>query len=181
MFRPSIQKDSILFLMAVISAFLFYMINQNIFFQKHDDYLLKVEAASKMKEALVLLKDKVGRDYKWDDRDPFDTRLVFYGYSPLLTDIGKYQAKATVLKPNFAAIVVDEFTKAGLQEGDSVAISMTGSMPGANIAVLMACEAMKLRYVSISSIGASEWGALDLNASWPKMEKILYDDGLMSI
>ena len=180
MFRPSIQKVRFLFLIALISILLFYIIEKTVFFQKHDDYLLKVEAATKMEEALEILKDTLGRDYEWFDRDPFDTRLVFYGYSPLLTDIGKYQAKATVLKPNFAALVIDEFTKAGLEQGDSIAISMTGSMPGANIAVLMACEAMKLNYVSISSLGASEWGALDLNASWPKMEKILYENGLIS-
>ena len=109
MFRPSIQKDSVLFLIAFISVLLFYISTETVFFEKHDDYSLKVKAASKMKEALILLKDEVGRDYEWVDRDPFDTRLVFYGYSPLLTDIGKYQAKATVLKPNFAALVVDEF------------------------------------------------------------------------
>jgi poly-gamma-glutamate system protein len=114
------------------------------------------------------------------DRDPFDTRLVFNRrFSPLLTDIGKYQAKSTVLKPNFAALVIDQFSKAGLEEGDTIAISMTGSMPGANIAVLMACETMNLHYVSISSMGASEWGATDLNASWPRMEKILYDNKLI--
>ena len=180
MFRPSIQKVRFLFLIALISILLFYIIEKTVFFQKHDDYLLKVEAATKMEEALEILKNELGRNYEWSDRDPFDTRLLFYGYSPLLTDIGKYQAKSTVLKPNFAALVVDEFTKAGLEEGDSIAISMTGSMPGANIAVLMACEAMKLNYVSISSLGASEWGALDLNASWPKMEKILYENGLIS-
>ena len=152
MFRPSIQKVRFLFLIALVSVLLFYIIEKTVFFQKHDDYLLKVEAATKMEEALEILKNELGRNYEWSDRDPFDTRLLFYGYSPLLTDIGKYQAKSTVLKPNFAALVVDEFTKAGLEEGDSIAISMTGSMPGANIAVLMACEAMKLNYVSISSL-----------------------------
>ena len=181
MFRPSIQKDSILLLMAFLSALLFYVVSSTIIFEKKSDYELKVKTASNMKLALELLKKEIGRDFEWLDRDPFDTRLIFNRrFSPLLTDIGKYQAKATVLKPNFSALVVDEFIKSGLQEGDTVAISMTGSMPGANIAVLMACETMNLHYVSISSMGASEWGATDLNASWPKMEKILYDHGLIS-
>ena len=100
--------------------------------------------------------------------------------SPLVTDLGKYEAKATVLKPNFAALVIHEFEKADLQKGDTVAISMTGSMPGANISVLMACEAMELEYVSISSLGASTSGATDMNLSWPKMEKILFEDSLIS-
>ncbi len=61
--------------------------------------------------------------------------------------------------------------KSGLSPGDTIAISMTGSMPGANIAVLMACESMGLNYVTISSLGASSWGATDMDLSWPKMEK----------
>ena len=52
-------------------------------------------------------------------------------------------------------------------------------MPGANIAVLMACQSMELHYVNISSLGASSWGATDMNLSWPKMEKILYDKKLL--
>ena len=180
MFRPSIQKNSVLFLMALLSIFLFYIVSSTIIFEKKDDYDLKVEAASKMQLALEILKNEIGRDFEWYDRDPFDTRLVFNRrFSPLLTDIGKYQAKSTVLKPNFAALVIDQFSKAGLEDGDTIAISMTGSMPGANIAVLMACETMNLHYVSISSMGASEWGATDLNASWPRMEKILYDNKLI--
>ena len=180
MFRPSIQKNRVLFVIALLSLVLFYIVSSNIIFVKKDDYNLKVEAASKMESALKILKDEIGRDFEWLDRDPFDTRLVFNRrFSPLLTDIGKYQAKATVLKPNFAAFVIDQFTKAGLQEGDTIAISMTGSMPGANIAVLIASEVMGLHYVSISSMGASEWGATDLNASWPRMEKILYENKLI--
>ena len=101
--------------------------------------------------------------------DPFNSYLVFGNdsRSPLVTDLGDPEAKATVLKPNFSALVMNELEKAGLQKGDTVAISMTGSMPGANIAVIMACEAMGLNYISISSLGASTGGATDMNFSWP--------------
>ena len=44
----------------------------------------------------------------------------------------------------------------------------------------MACETMDLHYVSISSLGASEWGATAMHASWPLMEKILFDEKLIS-
>ena len=134
-----------------------------------------------MENALNVLK-KYGRKYPFLSRDPFDTRLVFLNTetSPLLTDIGKYEAKSTVLKPNFSALIIDQFSKSGLNKGDTIAVSMTGSMPGAGIAVLMACEAMELEYILISSLGASSWGATDMNLSWPKMEKILYDNNLIS-
>ena len=181
MFRPSIQKTRVLVLLAIINIVLFYIVSNTIIYKQREGYNLRVEAAEKMQNALTLLKNELGREFEWFDRDPFDTRLIFNRrFSPLLTDIGKYQAKATVLKPNFAALVVDNLIKAGVQKGDTVAVSMTGSMPGANIAVLMACETMDLHYVSISSLGASEWGATAMHASWPLMEKILFDEKIIS-
>tara|TARA_B100001287_G_scaffold18706_1_gene13892 strand:+ start:6671 stop:8041 length:1371 start_codon:yes stop_codon:yes gene_type:complete len=177
MFRPSIQKTRILVLLALINIVVYYFVSSSVVTFKSSDYELKIASSEKMENALNVLK-KYGRKYPFLSRDPFDTRLVFLNTetSPLLTDIGKYEAKSTVLKPNFSALIIDHFSKAGLSKGDTVAISMTGSMPGANIAVLMACEVMGLEYVSISSLGASSWGATDMNLSWPKMEKILFDN-----
>tara|TARA_Y100001970_G_C14230255_1_gene858151 strand:+ start:601 stop:1971 length:1371 start_codon:yes stop_codon:yes gene_type:complete len=181
MFRPSIQKTRILFIIAVINIIVYIIVSSSIVTNQSSDYNIKIESSQKMKNALSILK-KYGRKYPFLSRDPFDNRLVFINTetSPLLTDIGKYEAKVTVLKPNFSALVVDKFTEAGLSEGDTIAISMTGSMPGANIAVLMACESMGLNYVTISSLGASSWGATDMALSWPKMEKILYDKNFIS-
>ena len=184
MFRPSIQKTRILFLIALINIGLFYIVSNSILTQKTVNHDEKVSAASNMKESLYQLK-KYGKNLDLiisSGRDPFNTRMIFGNSesSPLVTDLGKYEAKATVLKPNFTALVINEFERSGLQKGDTVAISMTGSMPGANIAVLMACEAMNLEYVSISSLGASTSGATDMGLSWPKMENILFDKKLIS-
>ena len=180
MFRPSIQKTRVLVILALINILIYYFVSTSVVTFKSVDYQLKLDSANKMENALTVLK-KYGRKYPFLSRDPFDTRLVFLNTetSPLLTDIGKYEAKSTVLKPNFSALIIDHFSRAGLSKGDTVAISMTGSMPGANIAVLMACEAMELEYVSISSLGASSWGATDMNLSWPKMEKILFDNQII--
>ena len=181
MFRPSIQKTRILVFLALINIIVYYFVSSSVFTFRASDYELKIASAEKMENALNILK-KYGRKYPFLSRDPFDTRLVFLNTetSPLLTDIGKYEAKSTVLKPNFSALIIDQFSKSGLNKGDTIAVSMTGSMPGANIAVLMACEAMELEYILISSLGASSWGATDMNLSWPKMEKILYDNNLIS-
>tara|TARA_B000000437_G_scaffold204113_1_gene169480 strand:+ start:126 stop:1496 length:1371 start_codon:yes stop_codon:yes gene_type:complete len=181
MFRPSIQKTRILVFLALINIIVYYFVSSSVVTFRASDYELKIASAEKMDNALNVLK-KYGRKYPFLSRDPFDTRLVFLNTetSPLLTDIGKYEAKSTVLKPNFSALIIDQFSKSGLNKGDTIAVSMTGSMPGANIAVLMACEAMELEYILISSLGASSWGATDMNLSWPKMEKILYDNNLIS-
>ncbi len=183
MFRPSIQKTRILFLIALINIGLFYVVSNSVLTQKTTNHNEKISAAINMKESLYQLK-KYGKDLDLvisSGRDPFNTHMVFGNSesSPLVTDLGKYEAKVTVLKPNFAALVINEFEKAGLQRGDTIAISMTGSMPGANIAVLMACESMGLEYISISSLGASTSGATDINLSWPKMEHILYNQKLI--
>lgn len=181
MFRPSIQKTRILVFLALINIIVYYFVSSSVVTFRASDYELKIASAEKMENALNVLK-KYGRKYPFLSRDPFDTRLVFLNTetSPLLTDIGKYEAKSTVLKPNFSALIIDQFSKSGLNKGDTIAVSMTGSMPGANIAVLMACEAMELEYILISSLGASSWGATDMNLSWPKMEKILYNNNLIS-
>ena len=181
MFRPSIQKTRILVFLALINIIVYYFVSSSVVTFRASDYELKIASAEKMENALNVLK-KYGRKYPFLSRDPFDTRLVFLNTetSPLLTDIGKYEAKSTVLKPNFSALIIDQFSKSGLNKGDTIAVSMTGSMPGANIAVLMACEAMELEYILISSLGASSWGATDMKLSWPKMEKILYDNNLIS-
>ena len=55
---------------------------------------------------------------------------------------------------------------------------MTGSMPGANIAVLSACQAMKVIPVIISSVGASQWGANQLDFTWLDMESALAKNDL---
>ncbi|MGY8783655.1 MAG: poly-gamma-glutamate system protein, partial [Fidelibacterota bacterium] len=51
---------------------------------------------------------------------------------------------------------------------------------GANIAVLTACKALGLFPISISSLGASQWGANQVDFTWLDMEKILFDKGFIS-
>ena len=187
MFRPSIQKTTVLFVIALFNVILFYaVVSTSVLTEKAVNYDKKIIAANMMDKAISQLQkhsEKFRKKLKIPPAtDPFNSYLVFGNdsRSPLVTDLGDPEAKATVLKPNFSALVMNELERAGLQKGDTVAISMTGSMPGANIAVIVACEAMGLNYISISSLGASTGGATDMNFSWPKMEKVLYDEKLIS-
>jgi len=68
----------------------------------------------------------------------------------------------------------------GLNRGDTIAILLTGSMPGANIAVLTAAKAIGLVPIIITSVGASQWGANHVDFTWLDMEAILYNSGLIS-
>ena len=71
------------------------------------------------------------------------------------------------------------FEEIGLQDGDSIAVSMTGSLPGANIAMLSACKSMGLNPVILSSVGSSSWGANKENLTWAHMEEHLYEKKLI--
>ena len=51
---------------------------------------------------------------------------------------------------------------------------MTGSFPGANIALHSACITMDITPIIMTSISSSSWGANIENFSWPVMEDYLF-------
>ena len=56
---------------------------------------------------------------------------------------------------------------------------MTGSFPGANIALFSVCETMNITPIVISSAGSSSWGANREELSWPYIENFLYNNKLI--
>ena len=162
-----------------------YFALANITYHKIVGYQDKIEASKIMEEALLVLKKEVKKIYPDEpilkDIDPNLTGLIFNRpHSPMTTFSGDLYSKQTVLKPNFAALIVDLFIKAGLSKGDTIAVGITGSMPGANIALLSACEAMGIVPAIITSVGASEWGATDPDFTWLDLESILYANNVVS-
>ena len=110
--------------------------------------------------------------------DPNETGLIGEQFTIITTDQGNLEAKLTTTNPDFAAVVVHLLKRAGVKKGGYVAISCTGSMPGLNIAVLSAAEAIGAKPVIISSIGASMWGANNPDFSWLDMENFLFKRGI---
>jgi len=111
--------------------------------------------------------------------DPNGTSLIGEQFTEITTDRGLLNAKLTVTNPNFAAAVVEMLKRAKLEPGDEVALGLTGSMPGLNIAALSACEALELRPLVITSIGASMWGANRPELTWLDMETALNGAGVL--
>ena len=141
----------------------------------------KIMAAQLMEKSMIVLKDSRMEHGIFIDieNDPNETGLVGSPFSLITTDEGDLDAKLTTLDPNFSAAIVDLMHQVNLQKGDTVAILMTGSMPGANIAVLTACKALGVYPVTITSIGASQWGANQVDFTWLDMELILFDHELI--
>jgi poly-gamma-glutamate system protein len=64
--------------------------------------------------------------------------------------------------------------------GGAVALVLSGSFVGANIAAIAAVEALGLRPVIVSSIGASMYGATDPEFTWLDMEAALASAGILN-
>jgi poly-gamma-glutamate system protein len=181
-FIPAIQKTSTLVFLALLSLICFILAVSMKRIDVSPSYKDKVTSAKLMKNAMHALKDYRMEQSVFIDieNDPNETGLVGGPFSLITTDEGDLDAKLTTLDPNFSAVIVDLMYQLNLQRNDTVAVLMTGSMPGANIAVLTACKALGLITISISSLGASQWGANQVDFTWLDMEKILFDKGFIS-
>ena len=134
-----------------------------------------------MKKSMNVLKSNrmVSSVFIDDENDPNETGLVGSPFSLITTDEGDLDAKLTTLDPNFSAGMVELMVQVGIEKNDTVAVLLTGSMPGGNIAVLTALKALGAYSVVITSVGASQWGANHIDFTWLDMEKILYEENLI--
>jgi poly-gamma-glutamate system protein len=140
----------------------------------------KIEALRLMERAeKVIFETKRERGITVDGRnDPESSGIIGPQFTLITTDRGAQSAKALAAHPNFAAAVTQMMLKGGAREGDLVAIGMTGSLPGLNLAVLAACRAIGVEPVIITSVGSSMFGATDPNMTWLDMEAVLAQRGL---
>ena len=161
-FIPAIQKTSTLVILSAIALVSFVVSIYSTTIDISPSYDMKIKAANLMKESMVELKNvrMEAGVFIDDENDPNETGLVGSPFSLITTDEGDLDAKLTTLDPNFSAGMVELMLRMNLQKGDTVAILLTGSMPGANIAVLTAANAMGLIPMVITSVGASQWGAV---------------------
>jgi poly-gamma-glutamate system protein len=140
----------------------------------------KLTAARKMQQAIEAVAEaRAAAGHEFDpNTDPRRTGLIGLEFSPITNDRGVLAAKQIVTNPNFAALVVELFRSAGVKRGDTIAVGWTGSLPGANLAVLAAAETLQLRVVAVHSVAASMYGANDPSFTWLDMEKLLADRGI---
>ena len=111
--------------------------------------------------------------------DPAMSGLIGEKQSPITTDYGSIYSKRQSINPNFSAIFV-EWLKSdlGLKEGDTVAVTMTGSYPALDIAMLAAIKELKLKPLIVFSVGASNYGANIPGLTWVEMYEHLVKKGI---
>ncbi|NQV14011.1 poly-gamma-glutamate system protein [bacterium] len=182
MFRPAIQRIEVLVAMAVVSLIIFYAASSATVHTREPAYDTKIAAAQRMTQAMQVLKESRMQEaiFMDDINDPNETALIGRQFTYITTDEGDLDAKISILDPNVAAMIVDYLTQAGVSRGDTIAVTLTGSMPGGNLAVVCALEEMGAIPIILASVGASQWGANIEDFTWLDMEKILVDAGVIS-
>jgi poly-gamma-glutamate system protein len=107
--------------------------------------------------------------------DPARSGLIGVAMSDITSNTGNLLAKQTSVNPNWAAVTVQLLREAGVREGDTVAVGLSGSFPALNVAVYAAITTLRLEPIVISSVAASQWGANHPRLTWIDMERIFYD------
>lgn len=148
-----------------------------------DAFRRKAQAVRLMQRA-----EKAIRDEKTRRGIPVDPKNDSAGYGVIgpqftliTTDRGSQAAKSLAAHPNFAAAVTQMMLEAGVRKGDLVAVGVTGSLPGLNLAVISACQVIGCEPIVITSVGASMFGATDPEMTWLDMERVVADRGVMNV
>ena len=144
-------------------------------------YARKLAAVRTMQHAeAAIAAAKKARGIATDARnDPDGTGLIGPQFTLITTDRGGQAAKQLAAHPNFAALVTQLMLQAGVKPGDLVAVGVTGSLPGMNLAVYAACRSIGAEPLVITSLGASMFGATDPELTWLDMEAVLVEKGLI--
>jgi poly-gamma-glutamate system protein len=140
-------------------------------------YEEKLAAAKLCKRAFEVVRDARVKNQLpiSTDSDPAQSGLIGELMTPVTTSPGHLPSKQTSVNPNFAAVVVHLLRRAGVDQGDLVAVGMSGSFPAVDIAVGAAVTAIGAQPVIVSSASASQWGANHPSFMWPDIEKLLFD------
>ncbi|MDV6327711.1 poly-gamma-glutamate system protein [Idiomarina sp. PL1-037] len=146
-----------------------------------DNYATMVNASKIMREGMQVLKPLRAQLAPINPEfDPQRSGLVGLENSIVTTNHGGRESKQTTVNPNWAAVAVKLMADAGVQEGDLVAVTVSGSFPALNLAVYSAIEAMGAEAVIIASASSSQWGGNVPNFLWLDMERELREAGVLS-
>jgi poly-gamma-glutamate system protein len=178
--RPRAVSRRALALIAIIALGGVYQAERVIVRSRQPHYELKLRAAELAEQAMIAVKEeRIARGYPIDASvDPAETGLVGLPYSDVTSIAGNLASKQTSINPNFAAVVLEMLKELNVQEGDKVAVGVSGSFPALNICVYSALQTLKADPVIIASGAASQWGANFDDFLWIDMERELFDCGL---
>ncbi|MCF6764757.1 poly-gamma-glutamate system protein [Thiotrichales bacterium 19S3-7] len=173
----------IILLICLISLLSLYLVQTFKTVHYGDYFYDKLAAAKTTYTAYNEIKHlRIEKDIKINPKlDPSKSGLIGEKQSPTTTDYGSIYAKRASINPNFAAIFV-QWLKGdlGLKKGDTVAVTMTGSYPALDIAMLAAIKELQLRPLLVFTVGASNYGANIPGLTWLDMYQYLVKQGVFN-
>lgn len=98
----------------------------------------------------------------------------------ITTTNGILESKRTSTNPNWAAVYISMYDRAGLSEGDSVLFIFSGSFPALNLMAMVSAQVYGLKPYVMAGIGASNYGANDPKFTFFDMAEHLYKVGLLT-
>lgn len=105
--------------------------------------------------------------------------LVGAELTPITTTLGNLEAKRVASSAAWARALVPRLYQAGVRRGDIVAAGFSGSFPGLNLALAVACQSLDVKLLAVSSVTASSWGANQPGFTWPEIEARLVKAGVI--
>jgi poly-gamma-glutamate system protein len=149
--------------------------------RRQRNYGKKIAAARLARECMDAIKAaKIAKGYKPNPTvDPADTGMIGESLTPVTSNTGFLSAKLTSTNPNFAAVIVHFLARSGVNQGEVVAIGVSGSFPALNVAAYAAVQTLGLEPIIIASSSSSEWGANHSDYLWLDMDRTLQDKKLI--
>lgn len=149
--------------------------------ERQPHYSQKVAAARLAEQCQAAIREeKQRRGIPIDtESDPNGSGMIGSSVTKITSNTGHLPAKRLSTNPNFAAVIVDLLKRAGVAEGSTVGVGLSGSFPGMNIAVFSALQVLQTKNLVIASAAASQWGATDVEYTWLDMEQTLFSRGLV--
>ncbi|MEM7187131.1 MAG: poly-gamma-glutamate system protein [Bacteroidota bacterium] len=178
----SIRSTLVLSILGVLAIALLIIVETTKKFQEQPHFQEKLQASTLTKKCMDHLKSSYfPNEVALDNiNDPNETGLIGPQFSAITSGRGSLPVKLSTTNPNFAAMIVSQIKEAGLEEGDTVALCLTGSFPALDIATCAAIETLGLHPVLIASVTSSSWGANHPDLTWLDMHGSLHEAGLLS-
>lgn len=173
--RPTGLSRATLLGLAGLAALLLFLVEFLPRRIQEEGYEEKLRAAQKADQAFAAVREERKKQGlpPFESADRAKTGLIGPTNTEITTTTGSLVAKRTTANPHFASLVVQFLSSLEVEEGDWVAVGVSGSFPALNIAVFAATETLGLRPVVIASAAASDYGASSPRFTWLDMESAL--------
>ncbi len=177
--RPTEVPTGALIVLALISLSGLFMVET---MRREDtiaDYGKMLAAARQSQQAMEHIRELRQPIRRIDaDVDPTESGIIGVASSPVTSLSGHLVAKQTTVNPNWAAVALKMLRESGVEQGDFVALGVSGSFPALNIAVYAAIEQLGAQPIVIASGSASQWGANVPGLTWIDMARELREAGI---